>query len=82
MPRYNCREVNIMTYIASPSLTEYTVVFKSYPRPEGSLSFRRIYANTLEEAAKGIYHLPNASNIIEVVDCFQTIRNQPESCCV
>lgn len=64
-----------MTYIATPRLTEYTVVFRAHPRPDGAKSFRTIYAYTLEEATKGIYHLPNTNNIVEVTDCFPTIRN-------
>ena len=64
-----------MTHIATPGLTEYTVVFIAHPRPEGAKSFRTIYAHTIEEATKGIHHLPNANNIVEVTDCFPTIRN-------
>ena len=72
---YNLGDDDDMTYISVPGLTEYTVVFRCHPKPDGAKSFRTIYAYTLEEAARGIYHLPNASNIIEVVDCFTTIRN-------
>ena len=64
-----------MTSIATPGLTEYTVVFRAHPRPDGAKSFRTIYAYTVEEALGGIYHLSNSDNIVEVIECFPTIRN-------
>lgn len=64
-----------MTSFYTPGLTEYTVVFRAHPRPDGAHSFRTIYAYTQEEAVRGIYHLRNADNIVEIVNSFPTIRN-------
>ena len=64
-----------MTSFYTPGLTEYTVVFRANPRPDGAHSFRTIYAYTQEEAVRGIHHLRNADNIVEIIDAFPTIRN-------
>ena len=62
-----------MTHIYSPELTQYTVVFTAHAR--GASCFRTVYAESKEAAIEGLFTLPNSSNIIEVTDCFVTIRN-------
>ena len=57
-------------------MTEYTVLFRAHPRPDGVYSFRTVYAETPDAAKVGIYKLRNTENIVEIVDCFPTIRNQ------
>jgi len=63
-----------MSEFYSPELTEYTVVFRCHPRPDGARSFRRVFANNEEEAIEGLFKLSNTSNIIEVTDCFATFH--------
>ena len=73
MYRYNREKKYIMTHLYSPDLTQYTVVFTAHPR--GASCFRTVYAENREDAMEGLFKLPNSSNIIEVTDCFPTIRN-------
>lgn len=56
-------------------MTEFTVLFSAHPRPEGSYSFRTVFAYTPDEAKRGIYTLRNTENIVKIIDCFPTIRN-------
>ena len=62
-----------MTHIYSEDLTQFTVVFTAHAR--GASCFRTVYAKSREEAMEGLLKLPNATNVIEITDCFPTIRN-------
>ena len=53
-------------------MTQFTVLFRAYPRPDAAYSFRSVYADTAEEAKESIYKLRNTENIVEIVDCFPT----------